>query len=92
LRSQSFTANARDQQATETLCPRKGQSQHVLNTLPRADLRQIAASAKASEAAGYDTLLTMENKHDPFLAHAIAEVSGDRTCERWRRRFSAQPD
>lgn len=50
----------------------------VLNTLPQADLRQTAASAKASEAAGYDTLLTMENKHDPFLAHAIAAVSTDR--------------
>ena len=50
----------------------------VLNTLPQADLRQTAASAKASEATGYDTLLTMENKHDPFLAHAIAAVSTDR--------------
>src|SRR5580692_9448305 len=50
----------------------------VLNTLPQADLRQAAASAKASEAAGYDGLLTMENKHDPFLAHAIAAVSTER--------------
>lgn len=50
----------------------------VLNTLPQADLRAAAAAAKASEAAGYDGLLTMENKHDPFLAHAIAAVSTDR--------------
>src|SRR5580704_16963710 len=50
----------------------------VLNTLPQADLRQAAASAKASEAAGYDGLLTMENKHDPFLAHAIAAVNTQR--------------
>src|ERR1700744_2900867 len=50
----------------------------VLNTLPQADLRQPAASAIASEAAGYGGLLTMENKHDPFLAHAIAAVNTDR--------------
>src|ERR1700722_8244327 len=50
----------------------------VLNTLPQADLRLTAASAIASEAAGYDGLLTMENKNDPFLAHAIAAVSTER--------------
>src|SRR5271155_1803497 len=50
----------------------------VLNTLPQADLRSTAASAIASEAAGYDGLLTMENKHDPFLAHAIAAVNTER--------------
>ena len=50
----------------------------VLNTLPQGDLRLTAESAKASEAAGYDGLMTMENKHDPFLAHAIAAVNTDR--------------
>lgn len=50
----------------------------LLNTLPQADLRATAAAAKASEAAGFDGLLTMENKHDPFLAHAIAAVSTER--------------
>src|ERR1700761_4495939 len=50
----------------------------VLNTLPQADLRQTAASAVASEATCYDSLLTMGNKHDPFLAHAIAAVNTDR--------------
>ncbi len=50
----------------------------VLNTLPQADLRTTAASAIASEAAGYDGLLTMENKHDPFLAHAIAAVNTEK--------------
>ena len=50
----------------------------VLTTLPQADLRTTAAAAKAAEAAGYDALLTMENKHDPFLAHAIAAVSSTR--------------
>lgn len=50
----------------------------VLNTLPQADLRTTAAAAKAAEDAGYDGLLTMENKHDPFLAHAIAAVNTER--------------
>lgn len=50
----------------------------VLNTLPQADLRATAAAAQASEAAGYDGLLTMENKHDPFLAHAIAAINTQR--------------
>jgi len=50
----------------------------VLNTLPQAELRDTAESARASEAAGYDGLMSMENKHDPFLAHAIAAVSTER--------------
>ncbi len=50
----------------------------VLNTLPQADLRDTAAAAIAAEQAGYDGMLTMENKHDPFLAHAIAAVNTDR--------------
>src|ERR1700710_1713538 len=50
----------------------------ALNTLPQTDLRTAAASAQASAAGGYDGLLTMEKKHDPFLAHAIAAVSTDR--------------
>ncbi|HXT81281.1 MAG TPA: TIGR03617 family F420-dependent LLM class oxidoreductase [Acetobacteraceae bacterium] len=50
----------------------------VLNTLHQADLRKTAESARASEQAGYDAVMTMENKHDPFLAHAIAAVSTSR--------------
>jgi alkanesulfonate monooxygenase SsuD/methylene tetrahydromethanopterin reductase-like flavin-dependent oxidoreductase (luciferase family) len=50
----------------------------VLNTLPQADLGGTAAFAIASEAAGYDGLLTMENKHDPFLTQAIAAVNTER--------------
>ena len=50
----------------------------VLNTLPQGDLRDTAAAAQAAEAAGYDALMTMENKYDPFLALAIAAVSTSR--------------
>jgi alkanesulfonate monooxygenase SsuD/methylene tetrahydromethanopterin reductase-like flavin-dependent oxidoreductase (luciferase family) len=50
----------------------------VPNTLPQEDLSETAAAARAVEAAGHDGLLTMENKHDQFLAHAIAAVSTQR--------------
>ncbi|HTV44963.1 MAG TPA: TIGR03617 family F420-dependent LLM class oxidoreductase [Stellaceae bacterium] len=44
----------------------------VFTTLPQDDLRAVAAAAHASEAEGYDGVVAMENKHDPFLALAIA--------------------
>ena len=50
----------------------------VLNNLAQGDLRKVAGSAQASEMAGYDGVTTAENKHDPFLPHAIAAVSTDR--------------
>lgn len=50
----------------------------VLTSLPQDDLRKTAAAAQAAETAGYDGALTMENKNDPFLAHAIAAVSTER--------------
>lgn len=50
----------------------------VLTSLPQDDLRKTTAAAQAAEAAGYDGALTMENKNDPFLAHAIAAVSTER--------------
>lgn len=50
----------------------------VLTALPQDDLRQVPEAARAAEAAGYDGLLTMENKHDPFLPHALAAVATER--------------
>jgi probable F420-dependent oxidoreductase len=50
----------------------------VLTTLRQDDLRKTMAAAQAAEIAGYDGALTMENKHDPFLAHAIAAISTER--------------
>ena len=44
----------------------------VLTALPEDDLRLVTDAARAAEAAGYDGLLTMENRHDPFLPHALA--------------------
>ena len=50
----------------------------ILTTLPQDDLSQIPAAARAAEAAGYDGLVTSENKNDPFLAHAVAAVNTTR--------------
>lgn len=50
----------------------------VLTALPQDDLREVPDAARRAEAAGYDGLLTMENKHDPFLPHALAAVATER--------------
>ena len=44
----------------------------VFATLPQEDLRKVGATARAIEAEGYDGVVSMENKHDPFLALAVA--------------------
>jgi probable F420-dependent oxidoreductase len=44
----------------------------VFATVPQEDLRRVGAAAQAIEAEGYDGIVAMENKHDPFLALAIA--------------------
>ncbi len=44
----------------------------VFTTLPQENLRAVAAAARAIEADGYDGVIATENKHDPFLALAIA--------------------
>src|SRR5215472_13867154 len=44
----------------------------VFSTLPQENLRAVPAAAQAVEAEGYDGVVAMENKHDPFLALAIA--------------------
>ncbi len=50
----------------------------IATLLPQDDLRKVKAAAKAAEAAGYGLLTTAENKHDPFLAHAVAAVETER--------------
>ena len=44
----------------------------VFTTVPQEDLRRVGAAARAAEAEGYDGIIAMENKHDPFLALAVA--------------------
>jgi len=50
----------------------------ILTTLPQDDLNDVPAAARAAEAAGYDGLVTMENRNEPFLALGVAAVSTSR--------------
>jgi len=50
----------------------------VLTNLPQRDLRLVSESARASEAAGYDGVATQENKHEPFMALAVAAVATEK--------------
>ncbi|HEV8437514.1 MAG TPA: TIGR03617 family F420-dependent LLM class oxidoreductase [Methylomirabilota bacterium] len=47
----------------------------VLTSLPQDDLNLVPAAASAAEAAGYDGLVTSENKNDPFLSLGVAAVN-----------------
>ncbi len=47
----------------------------VETSLPNADLRQVAEDASALEGAGFDTITTQENRHDPYLPLAVAAVN-----------------
>ena len=50
----------------------------VFTTVPQEDLRRVAAAAREIEADGYDGVASMGNKHDPFLALAIAGTATER--------------
>jgi probable F420-dependent oxidoreductase len=50
----------------------------VCTTLPQDDLNDVPAAARAAEAAGYDGLVTMENRNEPFLALGVAAVATTR--------------
>jgi probable F420-dependent oxidoreductase len=50
----------------------------VFTTLPQENLRAVATAARAIEADGYDGVIATENKHDPFLALALAGAATER--------------
>ncbi len=50
----------------------------LLTTLPQDDLTEVPAAARAAEAAGYDGLVTSENRNEPFLALGVAAVNTTR--------------
>ena len=50
----------------------------ILTTLPQDDLAEVPAAARAAEAAGYDGLVTSENRNEPFLSLAVAAVNTTR--------------
>ncbi|MEH6583332.1 MAG: TIGR03617 family F420-dependent LLM class oxidoreductase [Halioglobus sp.] len=50
----------------------------IITTLIQSDLRKVSDEIKRIEAAGYDGVLTQENRHDPFLPLAVAAVNSER--------------
>ena len=46
----------------------------VLQTLPQGDLNDVPLAAKAAEALGFDMVITMENRHDPFLSLGLPQL------------------
>jgi probable F420-dependent oxidoreductase len=50
----------------------------VFSTVPQENLRRVGSAARAIEAAGYDGIVSMENKHEPFLALAVAGAATER--------------
>ena len=50
----------------------------VFSTVPQDDLNRVGAAARESEASGYDGIVTMEGRHDPFLPLALAASATER--------------
>lgn len=50
----------------------------VLTTIPQHNLGQSTVAARAVEVDGFDGIVTMENKHDPFLPLAVAATVTER--------------
>ena len=50
----------------------------IHTTLVQSDLRQVPAEIQRIEAAGYDGVMTQENRHDPFLPLSVAAVNSER--------------
>ncbi|MGI9613747.1 MAG: LLM class flavin-dependent oxidoreductase, partial [Acidimicrobiales bacterium] len=50
----------------------------IYTTIPQADLSTIPAAVASIEADGYDGIVTLENRHDPFLPLAVAAVKSER--------------
>ena len=50
----------------------------VMTTIPQHDLRLVPDRVRAIEAAGYDGIVTMENRHDPFMPLAVAATQSER--------------
>jgi probable F420-dependent oxidoreductase len=46
----------------------------VYTILPQDDLAEVPAAAQAAEAAGYDGVVTMENRNEPFVPLGVAAV------------------
>lgn len=47
----------------------------IVNTIDQRDLARAADAARRAEDDGYSGVVTLENRHDPFLPLAVAAVS-----------------
>jgi probable F420-dependent oxidoreductase len=61
--------------------------------VPQEDLGEVPEAAREAEAAGYDGIVTSENKNDPFLALGVAAVNTSRVdlCTGIAIAFSRSP-
>ena len=50
----------------------------VATTIPQDNLRNVPDAARSVEAAGYDGIVTLENKHDPYLPLAVAALATEK--------------
>jgi probable F420-dependent oxidoreductase len=50
----------------------------IHTTLVQSDLARVPAEIQRIEAAGYDGVMTQENRHDPFLPLGVAAVNSER--------------
>lgn len=50
----------------------------VVTTVPQDNLRKVPDAARKIEARGFDGIVTMENKHDPYLPLAVAATCTER--------------
>jgi probable F420-dependent oxidoreductase len=50
----------------------------IVTTLVQSDLNKVPEEIRRIEAAGYDGVLTQENRHDPFLPLAVAAVTSEK--------------
>jgi probable F420-dependent oxidoreductase len=50
----------------------------IVTTLIQSDLNRVPAEIGRIEAAGYDGVLTQENRHDPFLPLGVAAVNSEK--------------
>ena len=50
----------------------------VYTTIPQADLRTVPEAVRRIEADGYDGVVALENRHEPFMPLAVAAVNSER--------------
>ncbi len=47
----------------------------IATTLPQHDLARVSTVARQLERTGYDTIMSLENRHEPFLPLVLAATA-----------------